>query len=225
MQPFYGGARITLFSIKVSMEDLQTINDIINGAVKDSSYVTVLISSGVFILYTLIIKVVELFKAKDRNKPIIEMASAIKEVSENVVKLNQVLDKTIQDAETKEASRINNIILTAFNSFKAALLDQCIDIVIYNHIETTRDNVKQTIYKTTSTEYYKLYSIFSAYEHDSVNVATKIKEEWIDDITNECLKIIYDGAEATLRIRQLNNKLNLIIEEYSIYIKNKVFNH
>lgn len=225
MQPFYGGARITLFSIKVNMEDLQTINDIINGAVKDSSYVTVLISSGVFILYTLIIKVVDLFKAKDRNKPIIEMASAIKEVSENVVKLNQVLDKTIQDAETKEASRINNIILTAFNSFKAALLDQCIDIVIYNHIETTRDNVKQTIYKTTSTEYYKLYSIFSAYEHDSVNVATKIKEEWIDDITNECLKIIYDGAEATLRIRQLNNKLNLIIEEYSIYIKNKVFNH
>ena len=225
MQSFYGGARITLLSIKVSMEDLQTVNDIINGAVKDSSYVTVLISSGVFILYTLIIKVVDLFKAKDRNKPIIEMASAIKEVSENVVKLNQVLDKTIQDAETKEASRINNIILTAFNSFKAALLDQCIDIVIYNHIETTRDNVKQTIYKTTSTEYYKLYSIFSAYEHDSVNVATKIKEEWIDDITNECLKIIYDGAEATLRIRQLNNKLNLIIEEYSIYIKNKVFNH
>lgn len=207
------------------MEDLQTINDIINGAVKDSSYITVLISSGVFILYTLIIKVVDLFKAKDRNKPIIEMASAIKEVSENVVKLNQVLDKTIQDAETKEASRINNIILTAFNSFKAALLDQCIDIVIYNHIETTRDNVKQTVYKTTSTEYYKLYSIFSAYEHDSVNVATKIKEEWIDDITNECLKIIYDGTEATLRIRQLNNKLNLIIEEYSIYIKNKVFNH
>ena len=207
------------------MEDLQTINDIINGAVKDSSYITVLISSCVFILYTLIIKVVDLFKAKDRNKPIIEMASAIKEVSENVVKLNQVLDKTIQDAETKEASRINNIILTAFNSFKAALLDQCIDIVIYNHIETTRDNVKQTVYKTTSTEYYKLYSIFSAYEHDSVNIATKIKEEWIDDITNECLKIIYDGAEATLRIRQLNNKLNLIIEEYSIYIKNKVFNH
>ena len=207
------------------MEDLQTINDIINGAVKDSSYVTVLISSCVFILYTLIIKVVDLLKAKDRNKPIIEMASAIKEVSENVVKLNQVLDKTIQDAETKEASRINNIIITSFNSFKAALLDQCIDIIIYNHIETTRDNVKQTVYKTTSTEYYKLYSIFSAYEHDSVNVATKIKEEWIDDITNECLKIIYDGAEATLRIRQLNNKLNLIIEEYSIYIKNKVFNH
>ena len=207
------------------MDELQAVNDIVSNAVKDSSYITVLISSGVFILYTLIIKIVDYYKSKDKHKPLLEMASAIKDVSENVVKLNQVLDKTIQDAETKEASRINNIIVTSFNSFKAALLDQCIDIVIYNHIETTRDNVKQTIYKTTSTEYYKLYSIFSAYEHDSVNVATKIKEEWIDDITNECLKIIYDGAEATLRIRQLNNKLNLIIEEYSIYIKNKVFNH
>lgn len=207
------------------MEDLQTINEIINGAVKDSSYITVLISSCVFILYTLIIKIVELFKAKDRNKPIIEMASAIKEVSENVVKLNQVLDKTIQDAESKETGRINNIILTAFDSFKSAVLDQCIDIVIHNNIKTAKENIKQTIYKTISTEYYKLYSIFSAYEHDSVTVATKIKEEWIDDITQECLKIIYDESEAAFRIRQLNNKLNLIIEEYSIYIKNKVFNH
>lgn len=207
------------------MEDLQTINDIVSAAVKDSSYITVLISSGVFILYTLIIKVVELFKAKDRNKPLIQMASAIKEVSENVVKLNQVLDKTIQDAENKETNRINNIITTAFSSFKSAIIDQCIDIILYNHIETTEDNVKQTIYRTTSTEYYKLYSIFSAYEHDNVNVATKIKEEWIDDITKECIEIIYDGAEATIRIRQLNNKLNLIIENYSIYIKNKVFNH
>ena len=211
--------------LKLNMEDLQTINDVINSAVKNSSYITAIISSCVFILYTLIIKVVDLYKSKDRNKPLVDMASAIKKVSENVVKLNQVLDKTIQDAETKEANRITNIILTAFTSFKSAVLDQCIDIIIHNNIEATKDNVKQTIYKTVSTEYYKIYSIFSAYEHDMVNVATKIKEEWIDDITNECLKIIYDGVDSSTRIRQLNNKLNLIVEEYSIYIKNKVFNH
>ena len=207
------------------MDELQAVNDIVNNAVKDSSYTTVLISSGVFILYTLIIKIVDYYKSKDKHKPLLEMASAIKDVSENVVKLNQVLDKTIQDAETKEAGRINNIILTAFNSFKAALLDQCIDIVIHNHIETTKNNVNQTIYKTTSTEYYKLYSIFSAYEHDSVNVATKLKEEWIDEITEEVLQIIYNGQDATNRIRQINNKLTIDTQEYSIYINNKVFNH
>ena len=47
------------------MDELQTINDVVNNAVKDSSYITVLISSGVFIAYTLIIKLVDLYKSKN----------------------------------------------------------------------------------------------------------------------------------------------------------------
>lgn len=207
------------------MDELQAVNDIVSSAVKDSSYITVLISSGVFILYTLIIKVVDLYKSKDKNKPLIEMASAIKDVSENVVKLNQVLDKTFQDAEQKEYDRINSVIIASFLSFKSAILDQCIDTVIHNNIASNKDNVTQNVYKTVSTEYYKLYSTFSAYEHDSINVSSKLKEEWIDDVTDECIRIIYDGTDALNRIRQLNHKLTLIAEEYSIYIKNKILNH
>lgn len=207
------------------MEELQAVNDIVSAAVKDSSYITVLISSSVFILYTLIIKIVDYYKSKDKHKPLLEMASAIKDVSENVVKLNQVLDKTIQDAEQKEYDRIGNVIIASFNSFKSAILDQCIDTIIHNDINANKDNVTQNVYKTVSTEYYKLYSIFSAYEHDSVNVSTKIKEEWIDDVTDECIAIIYDGTDALTRIRRINHKLSLISEEYSIYIKNKILNH
>ena len=207
------------------MNDLQTVNEIINTAVKDSSYTTVIISCGVFILYTLINKVIELYKAKDRNKPMLEMASAIKQVSENVVKLNQVLDKTFQDAEVKEANRISNIITASFNSFKSEIITRSIDIIVHNNIETNKESVKQSIYRTVSTEYYKVYSIFSAYEHDKVNVATKLKEEWIDAVTGEVLQIIYNGQDATDRIRQINNKLTIDTEEYSIYINNKVFNH
>ena len=207
------------------MNDLQTVNEIINTAVKDSSYTTVIISCGVFILYTLINKVIELYKAKDRNKPMLEMASAIKQVSENVVKLNQVLDKTFQDAEIKEANRITNIITASFNSFKSEIITRAIDIIVHNNIEANRESVKQSIYRTVSTEYYKVYSIFSAYEHDKVNVATKLKEEWIDAVTEEVLQIIYNGQDATNRIRQINNKLSIDTEEYSIYINNKVFNH
>ena len=207
------------------MNDLQTVNEIINTAVKDSSYITVIISCGVFILYTLINKVIELYKAKNRNKPMLEMASAIKQVSENVVKLNQVLDKTFQDAEIKEANRITNIITASFNSFKSEIITRVIDIIVHNNIEANKESVKQSIYRTVSTEYYKVYSIFSAYEHDKVNVATKLKEEWIDAVTEEVLQIIYNGQDATDRIRQINNKLSIDTEEYSIYINNKVFNH
>ena len=207
------------------MDELQVVNDTVSNAVKDSSYITVLISSGVFILYTLIIKVVDYYKSKDKHKPLLEMASAIKDVSENVVKLNQVLDKTIQDAEQKEYDRIGNVIIVSFLSFKSAILDQCIDTIIHNNINENKDNVTQNIYKTVNTEYYKLYSIFSEYEHDSVSVATKIKESWIDDVTDECIKIMYNGNDALTRIRQLNRKLGLISKEYSIYLKNKILNH
>ena len=207
------------------MNDLQTVNEIINTAVKDSSYTTVIISCGVFILYTLINKVIELYKAKDRNKPMLEMASAIKQVSENVVKLNQVLDKTFQDAEIKEANRITNIIVASFNSFKSEIITKAIDIIVHNNIEVNKDSVKQSIYRIVSTEYYKVYSIFSAYEHDKINIATKLKEEWIDAVTEEVLQIIYNGQNSTDRIRQINNKLSIDIEEFSIYVNNKVFNH
>ncbi|AXF52154.1 MAG: hypothetical protein [crAssphage sp. isolate ctcc615] len=207
------------------MDELKTVNDIVSDAVKNSSYVTVLISSSVFILYTLIVKIVDLYKSKDKSKPLLEMASAVKEVSENVVKLNQVLDKTIQNAEQKETDRIVDVIINSFLKFKSVILDQCIDTILHNHIDANKESIKQNIYKTVSTEYYKLYSTFSAYEHDSIVVSTKIKEEWIEEVTKECIVIIYNGTDSLNRIRQLNHKLGLVAEEYSIYIKNKILNH
>lgn len=206
------------------MEEFNQINDIIAESIKDTSYVTVLISSGVYLAYTLIIKLVDLFKAKDRNRPIVEMAAAVKQVSENVVKLNGVLDKAFQDAETKERNKVKNTICTAFDSFKWAVANTCHEIIIHNNIEQNKVLIKQNLFKVISTEYYKLYNVFSAYELDGICVATKLKEEWIDAVTNECLAIIYDGQDSINRISQISNKLLILTNEYSIYINNKVFN-
>ena len=206
------------------MEEFNQINDIIAESIKDTSYITVLISSGVYLAYTLIIKLVDLFKAKDRNRPIVEMAAGVKQVSENVVKLNGVLDKAFQDAETKERNKVKNAICTAFDSFKWAVANTCHEIIIHNNIEQNKVLIKQNLFKVISTEYYKLYNVFSAYELDGICVATKLKEEWIDAVTNECLAIIYDGQDSINRIRQISNKLLILTNEYSIYINNKMFN-
>ena len=206
------------------MEEFNQINDIIAESIKYTSYITVLISSGVYLAYTLIIKLVDLFKAKDRNRPIVEMAAAVKQVSENVVKLNGVLDKAFQDAETKERNKVKNAICTAFDSFKWAVANTCHEIIIHNNIEQNKVLIKQNLFKVISTEYYKLYNVFSAYELDGICVATKLKEEWIDAVTNECLAIIYDGQDSINRISQISNKLLILTNEYSIYINNKVFN-
>lgn len=207
------------------MDDFNQVNQIVSDAIKDSSYITVLISSGVYILYTLIIRLVDLFKAKDRNKPLIQMASAIKEVSENVVKLNTVLDKQIQDAESKELTKVRQVISLAFDSFGVNISKICNEIIIHNNIEENRDLIRENLFKTISTEYYKLYNVFSAYEVDGINIATKIKDEWIDDTTKECLEVIYDGQDKDVRIGQIINKLTIIANEHSVYVNNKVFNH
>lgn len=207
------------------MDDFNQVNQIVSDAIKDSSYITVLISSGVYILYTLIIRLVDLFKAKDRNKPLIQMASAIKEISENVVKLNTVLDKQIQDAESKELTKVRQVISLAFDSFRANISKTCNEIIIHNNIEENRDLIRENLFKTISTEYYKLYNVFSAYEVDGINIATKIKDEWIDDTTKECLEVIYDGQDKDVRIGQILNKLTIIANEHSVYVNNKVFNH
>ena len=207
------------------MDDFNQINQIVSDSIKDSSYITVLISSGVYILYTLIIRLVDLFKAKDRNKPLIQMASAIKEVSENVVKLNTVLDKQIQNAESKELTKVRQVISLAFDSFRANISKTCNEIIIHNNIDTNRDLIRENLFKTISTEYYKLYNVFSAYEVDGINIATKIKDEWIDDTTKECLEVIYDGQDKDVRIGQILNKLTIIANEHSVYVNNKVFNH
>lgn len=207
------------------MGDFNEVNQVVNDAIKDSSYITVLISSGIYIAYTLIVKIVDLFKAKDRNKPIIEMASAIKQVSENVVKLNGVLDKAFQDAESKEQDKIKNVIVLGFDSFKVNVSNICNSIIIHNNIDANKDLIKQNVFRLVSTEYYKLYNVFSAYEINGVNVSTKLKDEWIDDVTKECLGIIYNGQNSLTRISQIANRLDIIANEHSVFVNNKVFNH
>ena len=208
-----------------TMEDLQFINDIVNQSTKEASYWSVVISSTVFIIYTIVIRVFDYFKTKDKDKPLLEMSKAIQEVSNNVIKLNTVLDKMIQDNSKKDFIKCKNTIELSFIGFYNNIFKFCQEIILHNNIEANKDSVKQSIYRTVSTEYYKVYSIFSAYEYDKVNVATRLKEEWIDAVTEEVLQIIYNGQDATDRIRQINNKLSIDTEEYSTYINNKVFNH
>ncbi len=207
------------------MDDFNSINKIVDESIKNSSYITVLISSGIYILYTLINKLIDLVKAKDKNKPILQMAESIKQVTENVVKLNAVLDKQFQNAEIKESNKVRNIIGLAFDSFRANVSTACNEIIIHNNIEINSTLIKANLFKTISTEYYKLYNVFSSYEIDGVNVATKIKDEWIDEITKECLDIIYNKQDSITRIGQIVNRLDIITNEHSIYVNNKIFNH
>ena len=205
------------------MHDLSTINELISNAVRSSSYNTVLLSSCIFIVYTLIIKIIDVIKAKSRNKPIIEMATAIKDIGSNIIKLNNVLDKTFKDAEHKDYIRCKNAIRLAFEALKSRLNEDCIETIITNHVEENKEQIVENIIKLVSTEYYKVYSILSNYEIDNVNVASQLDKRWIEQISNTIISVIYGKKSDVNRILQLQHRLNIEIGKYETYIDNKVF--
>ena len=206
------------------MHDFQTIQDIVNESIKTSSYITVVISSCVFIGYTLIVKLIDYFKSKSKTKPLLEMATAIKENTANIVKLNSVLDKTLKDAERKEVRQCEKAIALSFKSFGYKLAQECIAIIAHNDIDKNRDLITDNINKLVGAEYYKLYSTLSVYEIHEINVATRLKEDWVKEVADTLISIIYDRQEPITRITQINNRLNIYISEYSTFINNKVFN-
>ena len=206
------------------MNDFQTINEIVSESVRNSSYYTVAISSCVFIIYALITNLVSYFKAKNKNKPLIEISKAMMEMTENIVKLNTVLDKTLKDAERKEISKCKIVIDLAFRTFASRISQQCESIITHNNIEKNKAFITDNIAKLVSTEYYKLYSILSAYEINEVNVASRLKEEWIKEVSNNIIAIVYAEQDAISRINQLNSRLLIYSCDYSTYINNKTFN-
>ena len=206
------------------MNDFQTVNDIVNESVRNSSYYTVAISSCVFILYTLIVQLIGYFKGKAKTKPLIEMAEAIKENTENIVKLNGVLDKTLQGAEKKKVRQCESAIDLAFKASSLRIVQEAASIIAHNNIDKNKEFIVSNINKFVSTEYYRLYSALAIYEINDVNVASRLKEEWIKEIADNLVDIIYNGQDAMTRITQVNNRLNVCVNEYSTYINNKTFN-
>lgn len=206
------------------MNDFQTINDIVNESVRNSSYYTVAISSCVFIVYTLIVQLIGYFKAKNKSKPMLEMSNALKEMATNIVKLNSVLDKTLKEADRKKVRQCEVAIDIGFRTFAYEISQEVISIIAHNNIDKNKELIIGNINKLVSTEYYKLYSVLSAYEINEVNIASKLKTEWIEEIAKNIIAIVYNGQDAIDRITHINNRLEISVDEYSTFINNKIFN-
>lgn len=206
------------------MNDFQTINDIVNESVRNSSYYTVAISSCVFIVYTLIVQLIGYFKAKNKSKPMLEMSNALKEMATNIVKLNSVLDKTLKEADRKKVRQCEIAIDIGFRTFAYEISQEVISIIAHNNIDKNKEFIIGNINKLVSTEYYKLYSVLSAYEINEVNIASKLKTEWIEEVAKNIIAIVYNGQDAIDRITHINNRLEISVAEYSTFINNKTFN-
>lgn len=183
-----------------------------------------MISSGVFVAYTLINKLIDYYKTKSNNKPMLEMVATVKGLGDNIAKLNNALDKSFQDNTKKEVVRCKNVIELSFVSFKNNIEHLCRDIIIHNNIAENKDYIVANISQLVSTEYYKVHSTLSLYEIDNTIVANYLKETWINDVVNHLINIVYNNQDKQERISQVVSYLKITTNEYATYIYNKTFN-
>lgn len=205
------------------MENLQVVTDVFENSIRNSSYISAIISSAIFIIYTIIIKVADYYKNKSKNKPILEMAAAIREISDNVSKQNSVLDKFIKDVEQKDSIKTKNVIELALVRFRSNIENNVKDIIIRNNINHNKELVLSNVRQVVSTEYYKMISILSNYDINDTPISTCLKDKWIEETYSSVIDIMFNGQSKDKRILQLSNKLELDIDKHITYINNKLF--
>lgn len=203
------------------MEEFKVFNSVIENTVRNTSYITVIISSVVFISYTVIIKLIDYFRHKDDKKSLVEMGLAVKEVSNNVAKLNAILDNLFQDITKKNLEKGKIIIELAFFNFQYKIVNLCRNIIINNNIDINKEFIIANITKTVNTEFYRAYHTLSLYEVGNTLLSEFLKDSWKDDCIKDVLAIIYNGQEDKLRISQINSNLSIKVDDWIVYINNK----
>lgn len=203
------------------MEEFKVFSSVIENTVRNTSYITVIISSVVFISYTVIIKLIDYFRHKDDKKSLVEMGLAVKEVSNNVAKLNAILDNLFQDITKKNLEKGKIIIELVFFNFQYKIVNFCRNIIINNNIDINKEFIITNITKTINTEFYRAYHTLSLYEVGNTLLSEFLKDSWKDDCIKDVLTIIYNGQEDKLRISQINNDLSIKVDNWIVYINNK----
>ena len=209
------------FVVLAVMEEFKVFNSVIENTVRNTSYITVIISSVVFISYTVIIKLIDYFRHKDDKKSLVEMGLAVKEVSNNVAKLNAILDNLFQDITKKNLEKGKIIIELAFFNFQYKIVNLCRNIIINNNIGINKELIIANITKTVNTEFYRAYHTLSLYEVGNTLLSEFLKDSWKDDCIKDILAIIYNGQEDKLRISQINGNLSIKVDNWIVYINNK----
>ena len=75
------------------------------------------------------------------------MAEAIKENTENVVRLNGVLDKTLQGAEKKKVRQCESAIDLAFKASSLRIVQEAASIIAHNNIDKNKEFIIGNINK------------------------------------------------------------------------------
>lgn len=205
------------------MDEYKVLTDIVN----DSSISTAIISALLFLIYQFINKLFEYLKKKnDKNttNTIKDILLNMKDISLSVSKLTDTVNIHLSSNIKKDNDKCRNTIILSFDSLEKTIFYNVRSIIINNNINKNENIIKSNLKDTINTEYYKLLNNLSIYEVNGHIVSTHLKDNWIDELYIELVKIIFSVNSPVDRITMIKNRLEIIIKNYNTYMNNKTFN-
>lgn len=139
-----------------------------------------------------------------------------------IIKMSNFLDDVTDDIIQKNNEKTQAAIKTIFKSSANSIIKFSTNIVISNHIESNKVGILENIESFINAEYYTLYSNLLMYNTNGNKITDYLKEDWKDAIKNSIIDIIYNkDFTDDQKLYNINNRVNIKIEDYSVYVTNK----
>lgn len=197
------------------------VMDLMNSAIEQGIWSAIVVG-----IYLVIAKIIDTYKdIKKYNKEEETKKHQIlinQKLVDSIATISDFINDTTKNIINKDKERCTNAIKNVFKSSANSIIKFGTDTIIANNIQVNKSNILDNIEHIVNSEYYTLYSTLVLYYTDVNKITDYIKPEWKDEIRNTLIDIIYnENLNKEQKLYNINNKINIKINDYYIYITNK----
>lgn len=166
-------------------------------------------------IYLIIVKIIDNKKENIQTKLNTELVQSITNIS------NFITEAT-KNVVNKDKNKCNSAITDSMNKAIYEIMKYFVNTLVNNHIDINKDNILNNIHDLCNAQFYYVYNVLSLYEFKGTRVSEFLKKDWMEEIENIIIKIMYsDKLSREEKILSFQTKLNTKFESYIVYITNK----
>lgn len=175
---------------------------------------------GIIILVWLIVN--KMIDAKKESKQI----KLNRDVVDSFVTISNYFKDITRHTIDKNRDRCKKAITLSFKASANTIIKFATVTIINNNIEVNKENILDNIKRIINLEYYNLYTVLFTYNTDKNKITDYFKEEWKDELQKDLINIIYNNQlTKEQKLYTINNKVNIRVEDYYVYVTNKYIEH
>lgn len=149
-----------------------------------------------------------------------------KDVVDSFITISNYFKDITQHTIDKNRDRCKKAIIFSFKASANTIIKFATTTIINNNIEVNKENILDNIKRIINSEYYNLYTVLFTYNTDKNKITDYFKEEWKDELQKDLINIIYNNQlTKEQKLYTINNKVNIRVEDYYVYITNKYIEH